>query len=112
MIMKPQLRRKLRLTFNVAEHSDVVGGDEVDSNTLATETPATTDAVDVVLPVGGQVVVDDEGDLLDVDAAGEEIGGDQHTGRPGTELLHEDLALLLFHVSVLGGEGFGLAFLL
>ena len=33
--------------------------------------------VDVVLPVRREVVVDDEGNLLDIDAPGEQVGGDE-----------------------------------
>ena len=57
--------------------------------------------VNVVLPVGGEVIVDDAGDLLDVDAPGEQVGGDEHTGGPGAELTHDHVALLLVHVAVL-----------
>ena len=46
--------------LDFAHHADVLGGDEVDGNTLTSETTTTTDAVDVVLTVGGQVVVDDQ----------------------------------------------------
>lgn len=91
--------------LNLAHHADIVGGDEVDGHTLATETTTTTDTVDVVLAVGGKVVVDDKGDLLDVDTTGEEVSGDQDTGRTGTELLHDNITLGLVHVTVHGGDG-------
>ena len=91
--------------LNLAHHADIVGGDEVDGHTLATETTTTTDTVDVVLAVGGKVVVDDKGDLLDVDTTGEEVSGDQDTGRTGTELLHDNVTLGLVHVTVHGGDG-------
>jgi hypothetical protein len=52
--------------LDVAEGRDVLSGDEVDRNTLASETSTATDPVDVVLAGGGEVVVDDEGDLLDL----------------------------------------------
>ena len=42
--------------------------------------------MDVVLAVGGQVVVDDERHLLHVDASGQQIRGDQHAGGAGAEL--------------------------
>ena len=51
--------------------------------------------VDVVLPVGGQVVVDDERDLLHVNPAGQQIRGDQDSARPGPELTHDHIALLV-----------------
>jgi hypothetical protein len=91
--------------LDLAHHADIVSGDEVDGNTLASETSTTTDAVDVVLAVGGQVVVDDEGDLLDIDTTGKEVSGDEDTGRSGTELLHDDITLGLVHVAVHGRDG-------
>ena len=91
----------MELTLNVAEHAHVVGGNKVNGNTLTTESTATTDTVDVVLAVGGEIVVDDERDLLHVDTTGEKIRGDEDTRRTRAELLHEDLTLLLLHVTVL-----------
>jgi hypothetical protein len=91
--------------LDLAHHADIVSGDEVDSNTLTSETSTTTDTVDVVLAVGGQVVVNDKGDLLDIDTTGKEVSGDEDTGRSGTELLHDDITLGLVHVAVHGGDG-------
>ncbi len=39
--------------------------------------------MNVQLSVVGQVVVDDQRDLLDVDTAGPNVGGDQDTGLAG-----------------------------
>ena len=50
--------------------------------------------VDVVLPVGGQVVVDDEDDLLPINALGQQVCRDQDTRRAGSELPHDHIALL------------------
>ena len=72
--------RREERTFNITEHADIVGGDEVDGDTFASESSATTDTMDVVLPVCGEIVVDDQRNLLDIDSTGEEIGGDQYTG--------------------------------
>ena len=86
--------------LNLAHHADIISGDEVDGHTLSSKTTATTDAVDVVLTVGREIVVDDEGDLLDIDATSKEISSDEHTGGSRTELLHDDISLGLVHVSV------------
>ena len=61
--------------------------------------------MNVVLTVVGKIVVDDEGDLLDVNAAGQEIGGDEDTGGAGAELAHDEVPALLVHVAVHGGDG-------
>ena len=61
--------------------------------------------MDVVLAVGGKVVVDDQGDLLDIDTTGQQISGDQNTRRTGTELLHNQVTLSLVHVTVHGRDG-------
>lgn len=90
--------------LNLAHHADIVSGDEVDGDTLATETATTTDTVNVVLAVGGEIVVDDEGDLLNVDTTGQKIGGNQDARRTGTELLHDHITLTLLHIAVHGGD--------
>ena len=73
--------------LNVPEDPDVVVLDKVDSHALAAKPARTADAVDVQLTVVGQVVVDDEGHLLDVDAAGPHVRRDQNARLAGTELL-------------------------
>jgi len=67
--------------LDVLKIAFVLLGDKVDGHSFTTETTSTPDPVDVILSVGGQVVVDDERDLLDVDASGEEIGGDENARR-------------------------------
>ena len=57
--------------------------------------------VNVVFAVVGQVVVDDEGDLLHVDAAREQIGGNEDTRGARAELSHDHFALFLVHIAVL-----------
>ena len=86
--------------------------------------------VDVVLPIGWEVIIDDKGDLLNINASclgakGEEkrdkvsgetdvsgipstyqqIGSNEHTGGARSELPHDDVTVLLLHVSMLGEEG-------
>lgn len=91
--------------LNLTHHADIIGGDEVDGNTLSAETTTTTDTVDVVLPVGGEIVVDDQGNLLDIDTTGQKVSGNQDTRRAGTELLHDKITLGLVHVTVHGRDG-------
>ena len=57
--------------------------------------------VNVIFSICGQVVVDDERDLLDIDTTGQQVGGDQDSGRSGPELAHDHITFLLVHVSVL-----------
>lgn len=52
----------------------MVPGDEVDGHSLAS---ATTNTMDVVLPFGWQVVVDNKGHLLDINATSKKISSDQ-----------------------------------
>mmetsp|Transcript_21792 Transcript_21792/g.47600 ORF Transcript_21792/g.47600 Transcript_21792/m.47600 type:complete len:334 (-) Transcript_21792:324-1325(-) len=90
--------------LDVLHHPLVIPGDEVNGNTLASEASRTTNAVQVVLGLGGQVVVDDQRHLLHINAAGQQISGDEHTGRAGAELAHDHVAGVLVHVSVSGGD--------
>lgn len=57
--------------------------------------------MNVVLTVGGKVIVDDQRHLLDIDASCQEISCDQHSARARAELTHNEVSLLLVHVSML-----------
>ena len=47
---------------------------EVDGDSLSAESTGPTDSVDVLGGIGGEVVVNDEVDLLDVDTSAQEVG--------------------------------------
>lgn len=61
--------------------------------------------MEIVLDLHRKIVVDDEGDLLNVDAAREEICGNQDPGAAGDEILHHPFALPLVEVRVDHGHG-------
>jgi len=91
--------------LDVVQRTLVLLGNKVDGNTLTTKTTTTTNSVNVVFAVVGQVVVDDERHLLHVNAAGQQIGGDENTRGAGAELAHDHFALALVHVAVHGRDG-------
>ena len=61
--------------------------------------------MDVVLPVCGEVIVDNEGNLLDINAPGEQISGDENTRRAWPKLPHNNITLFLVHVAMLKLSG-------
>lgn len=91
--------------LDLLDETVVVLSGKVDGNTLATETSGTTDTVNVVFPVGWEIIIDDHGDLLDVDTTSQKIGGDEDTRGAGTELTHDHVTVGLFHVTVHAGDG-------
>ena len=84
-------------TLNSAQGGDVLGRDKGDGDSLGTEATAATDAGDSVLTRAGEVVIDDERDLLEIDTRGQELDGDEDAGRSGAELLHDDRTLRVTH---------------
>jgi hypothetical protein len=61
--------------------------------------------VNVVFTVGGEIIVDYQGNLLDINSSRQQIGGNQDTGRSTPELLHDDISLRLIHVTVHCADG-------
>lgn len=61
--------------------------------------------MDVVFVVFRQVVVDDQGHLLDINTSGQQVGGNQNSGRTGSEFSHNLVSVLLGHVGVDEGDG-------
>ena len=60
----------------------VAAVDQVDGDGLPAEAPPSADAVDAVLAVARQLVVDHHGDLLDVDPTGDDVRGHEDPRRP------------------------------
>lgn len=56
--------------LNVSEDSDVVILDKVDGHTFSAETTRTTDAMNIQLTIVGQIIVDNQRDLLYVNSSG------------------------------------------
>lgn len=92
------------VAFDFLHHGGIIGDDKVDGNSLPSETTRATNAMEVVLLLLREVVVDDDRDLLDVDTTGKEIGGDEDTSLAIAELLHDGVALILTHISVQGRD--------
>lgn len=90
--------------LDLSHHADIISRNEVDGNSLSAEPTTTSNTVNVVLTVGRQVIVDNQGDLLHVDTTGKQISSDQDTRRSGTELLHNQVTLSLVHITVHGGH--------
>ena len=80
-------------------------GDEGEGAAGGAHTGGAADAVDVGFGVFGDVVVDDVGDFVDVDAAGGEVGGDEDVDFAGFEAAHDAFAFVLHEVAVDGGGG-------
>lgn len=57
--------------------------------------------MNVVLVIDGQVKIDDQRHLLNVNASSQKISGYQDTAGAATEFLHNLLTGLLVHVAVL-----------
>src|SRR5690348_5153160 len=81
----------------------LVRGDQGDDAAGLTGTGGTATAVEVVLVVGRRVDVDNELEVADVDAAGRDVGRDQHADMPGLELRHGAGALRPRLPAVQGG---------
>lgn len=91
--------------LDLSHHAHIVSSDEIDSDTLPAETSTTTDAVDVIFAIGGEIVIDDQRYLLDIDTTRQQVSGYEDTRRARTELFHDYITLLLLHVTVHGGDG-------
>ena len=91
------------------EHRGVlVGGEEGDRQTLGAEATGAAHAVQVGIRPVGHVVVDDDVDALDVDAARDEVGGDEDALVALLEGLVPGESLLLAHAAV-DGDGWEVA---
>ena len=94
------LHRLLQEFLYLLEVVLVLLADQRDGHAVAVGTGRTADTVDVVLGVAGHVEVDDHRDVVDVDAAGDDVGGDDDVELAALELEHHLVALGLVEVGV------------
>jgi hypothetical protein len=87
--------------FQFSKGLFVVVSDKVDGNSLSTKSTRSTNSVKVVFRVSGQVVVDDQRDLMNIDTSSQQISGNQHSGRTSSEFIQNNISFFLVNVSVL-----------
>jgi len=75
-------------------------GNQVDGRTLATKPTRTTNTVNVVLTLERQLVINHNGNLLNVNATSQQVRGDEHTALAVAELRHPELTLRYIHIAV------------
>ena len=66
------------ILFDIPQDFHVFVLDKVDGDTFASETARSADTVNVVFTVDGQIVVDDQRHLLDVNTSSPDIRRDKH----------------------------------
>merc|ERR1712176_421297 len=81
--------------FDIFHGPNVVVRDKVDCNTLSAETAAAANSMEVIFHILGEVKVDDQRHLLHIDAAREQIRGDQDARGARAKLAHDEVTLLL-----------------
>jgi len=93
------------MILNFSDEFGVVRKDEVDGDSLSSESTSSTDSMNVVLLLVWKFVVNNETNLLDINTSSKEIGGDKDSGGTSSEFLHDGVSLDLIHLSVHGGDG-------
>mmetsp|Transcript_11992 Transcript_11992/g.50212 ORF Transcript_11992/g.50212 Transcript_11992/m.50212 type:complete len:251 (+) Transcript_11992:284-1036(+) len=91
---------RAELLLDAEQVEPVVVGDEVHGDAEVPESPRAPDAVQVRLGVLGEVKVDHDVHALDVDAAGEQVGGHQVAALAVAEVVEHAVAVRLHHLRV------------
>ena len=84
------------------QHPVLTGLGQRDRHALAPGTPDAPDAMDICIGGRWDVVVDDVGELLHVEAARRDVGGHEELGGAIAKAGHHPIALLLAHAAVQG----------
>ena len=88
-------QRILGQFFNVAEHGKFIGIAERQGNSLCARACRSADSMHVAFGFTGQLIIDDVGNPLDVNAAGHDIGGYQDFDTPSIEVRQRPLTCVL-----------------
>ena len=89
-----------KLLLDLIEVQPVVISDQVDGESEVTEPSRASHSMKVGLRVLGEVKVDDDVDRLDVNATGEEIGGDEVAAMAVAEVVEHPVPMALLHLGM------------
>jgi hypothetical protein len=89
--------------FDVAQERALLAIAEGDRTTRRASAPRTTDTVHVALGDVGDVVIDDQGNAVNVDPTCRDIGGHEHSRRTAAKGVEGALSCALGLVAVNGG---------
>ena len=92
----------LERALDILQAVAVALADEGYGTALPSGARRASDAVHIVLGIVRRIVVDDHGDVVDVDAAGHDVGGHQKVNLLRPEELHHLVAFGLLQVGVHG----------
>jgi hypothetical protein len=90
------------MILNFSNEFSVIWKNEVNSCTFSTESTSSTNSMNVVLLSVWELVVDNKTNLLYINTSSKKISGDQYSSGTSSELLHDGVSLLLFHLSMHG----------
>ena len=82
--------------------TNIIGADEGHRLAAILCACGSSDPMDVILRVVGDVVVDDQRYVGDVDAAGDDVGGDEDGYLAVAKIKHDLVALVLLEIGVHG----------
>ena len=86
--------------FNLHKALDIAVVDECNGLSVAVGASRTTYTMHIVLGIVGHVEVDDDTDIVDVDAASHDVGSHEHVYHTRLEAVHHIVTLGLREVAV------------
>ena len=92
------------MILDLSDEFGVVRKDEVNGNTLSTESTGSTNSVNVVFLFVWELVVNNKSDLLNINTSCKKIGGDENSGSTGSGFLHNGISLDLIHLTMHGRD--------
>ena len=88
------------MRLNLTQGILIILGNQIDCAALATEPARATDSVDIVLPLNGELVVDNQTDLLNIDATRKKVRANHNAHGALPKLPHTAGTLLGVHLTM------------
>ncbi|MPN35852.1 hypothetical protein SDC9_183354 [bioreactor metagenome] len=99
-MLRDLVRQYVILTFDGAKARDILLADQRAGQPAVPRATGSADAVDIVFGLIRHVIVDDEVNVVHVDAACRDVGCDEHGRFARAEIAHDVVALVLAQVAM------------
>jgi len=102
------MNARVGVALDIADLKNFATGHKRNGATTASRTTGPSDPVDVIFHIVGKIVVEDDLDIIDIDAAGGDVGGHEEFEAGFAEAVHHAIAQGLAHVAVQTVRGIAL----
>lgn len=90
--------------LNISQYSDIIICHEIDGDTLSTETPRSTNSMNIELSILRKIIANNERNLLNIESSSPNISCNENSTLTSSKFSHNSISFFLRHATMHVGD--------